>query len=399
MRAPDNASAITVLMTADAVGGVWNYALDLSRALTARGISVVMAVMGPAPRSEQLAEARSVEKLELHHQPFELEWYRQVSSAELARSAEWIKTLAARYSVDLLHLNGYAQAAIDWQVPVVIVAHSCVYSWWQAVYRCTPPVEYLDYQKRTAAGLAAADAIVAPSSWMLRCLESIYTPASTSLATTHRRIEKRVIPNFSAHRPRTAAKRNLIQAAGRFWDAAKNLALLDTIAPELDWPVYVAGAANSPEGDQRTATHVRMMGQLSRDKMADALASAAIFAHPAVYEPFGLAPLEAAIHGCALVLSDIPSLRELWGDAALFACPRDPAAWVEALNRLSRCEKERIEFAAKARRNASRFTAETTASCYLSIYRSVIAARAEDGLRTIGFHEHSNQTVLPFHRF
>ena len=45
---------------------------------------------------------------------------------------------------------------------------------------------------------------------------------------------------------------------------------------------------------------------------------AAIYALPARYEPFGLSILEAALSGCALVIGDIPSLREIWADAALF---------------------------------------------------------------------------------
>jgi glycogen(starch) synthase len=399
MRVSDNPSRITVLMTTDAVGGVWSYALDLSRALTARGVNIVLAVMGPAPQRAQLAEARSVEHLELHHQPFDLEWYQQVSPDELARSSKWLKMLAREYAVDLLHLNGYAQAADDWQIPVLVVAHSCVYSWWFAVHRCLPPKEYLGYRERTAAGLAAADAVVAPSSWMQHTLWSIYGPTAECQSCAARAVESQVVPNFTSTKARSTTKQKVIQASGRFWDAAKNLALLDEIAPKLDWPVYVAGAANSPEGHQRTASYVKTMGQLSHDEMADAMASAGIFAHPALYEPFGLAPLEAAVHGCALVLSDIPPLREIWQDAALFASPHDSAAWMEALNRLARCEKERNELADKARRNASRFAPEITCSCYINLYRSLISAHASTSLKTIGLHEHPHQTVLPLHRF
>ena len=58
------------------------------------------------------------------------------------------------------------------------------------------------------------------------------------------------------------------------------------------------------------------------------IARAAIYALPAHYEPFGLSILEAAMSGCALVLGDIPSLREIWGDAAVFVHPdnRDAVA-------------------------------------------------------------------------
>ena len=51
------------------------------------------------------------------------------------------------------------------------------------------------------------------------------------------------------------------------------------------------------------------------------MARTAVFVSPALYEPFGLAVLEAAQAGCALVLSDIPTFRELWDGVALFVAP------------------------------------------------------------------------------
>ncbi len=65
------------------------------------------------------------------------------------------------------------------------------------------------------------------------------------------------------------------------------------------------------------------------------MGEAAIFAHPARYEPFGLAVLEAAMAGCALVLGDIPTLRELWDGAAVFVAPGRPDRLGEALAALA----------------------------------------------------------------
>ena len=62
---------------------------------------------------------------------------------------------------------------------------------------------------------------------------------------------------------------------------------------------------------------------------------AAIYVAPALYEPFGLTVLEAALSGCSLVLSDIPSFRENWDGAALLISTEDPDQWCAVLNRLS----------------------------------------------------------------
>ena len=105
-------------------------------------------------------------------------------------------------------------------------------------------------------------------------------------------------------------------AAGRFWDEAKNLSALEAVAPRVRWPVRVAG----PLGD-RQARAVEPLGLLSSAGLARELARASIFAAPALYEPFGLGPLEAGLSGCALVLGDIDSLREVWGGARALRRP------------------------------------------------------------------------------
>jgi glycogen synthase len=379
-----------VLMTADAVGGVWRYAIDLSRLLTARGIGVVLAVMGPAPDASQTAEAASIENFELRHRAYDLEWFQGVSELEIVRSSDWLKEIAKDYGADLVHLNGYAHAAAGWNIPVLVAAHSCVYSWWLSVHVSLPPNKYRRYHERVIAGLRAASAVVAPSAWMLDTLRSTY---SLPLARSE------VIPNFTYSRREQVGKEHFILAAGRFWDPAKNLTLLDGIATRLAWPVYVAGTLEGPEGDRETPLHVKTMGQLSRPDMAERFAKAAIFAHPARYEPFGLAVLEAAASGCALVLSDIPPLRELWGECAVFVSSGDPVQWTERLNRLAESDSYRMELAGEARRRAADFIPEATLQGYLNLYGRLTARRQNSAVQTIELHEHPHQTVLPLHRF
>jgi glycosyltransferase involved in cell wall biosynthesis len=375
-----------VLMTADAVGGVWSYSLDLARLLAARGIEIVLAVMGPEPDAAQRAEAESIPHLELRHRPFDLEWFEHASAAELARSRGWLRDIAEERDIDLVHLNGYAHAAAGWRIPVVVVAHSCVYSWWFAVHGTAPPNEYRIYRQRVAAGLRAASAVIAPTRWMLETLRSIYRLPLT---------ESEVIPNFTLSRARPVAKEAFVMASGRFWDTAKNLMLLDKIAPDVEWPICVAGNLEGPEVASGAPKNVRTMGQLSRSDVAEWLAKAAMFAHPARYEPFGLAVLEAAMNECALVLSDVPSLRELWEGCAVFANPDEPREWIHKLNVLIANAGERSELARRARRRAVEFVPEMTAVRYLDIYRRVTAGRQAYSRRPYKIHEHPHQTVLP----
>ena len=63
-----------VLLTADTVGGVWTYALDLARGLSDRGVPVVLATLGPKPDAVQLAAAAEVPGLALRTLDQPLYW-------------------------------------------------------------------------------------------------------------------------------------------------------------------------------------------------------------------------------------------------------------------------------------------------------------------------------------
>lgn len=121
----------------------------------------------------------------------------------------------------------------------------------------------------------------------------------------------------------------------------------------------------------RSAPRRRVFGRLDAEAMHDAYARAAVYALPARYEPFGLTPLEAAFHDCALVLGDIPTLREVWGDAARFVPPDDAAALTAALRELIEDVSVRTAVAARCRRHAERYTAHRMARRYHDLYRQL----------------------------
>ncbi|MBV9611931.1 MAG: glycosyltransferase, partial [Acidobacteriaceae bacterium] len=305
---------LRVLMTTDAVGGVWQYSIDLSAGLAERGAQITLVTLGPRPSSEQRKQARQVPRLALIETDFALEWMSE-PWAGVDASGVWLIELASAVQPQVVHLNGYSHAALDWKQPVVAIAHSCVYSWWRAVHQCAPGADWLEYQRRVACGLQHADAVVAPSRWMAAELERNYGLA---------RGRAEIIHNFSRTQFGMREKQPIILAAGRRWDKGKNIAMLDAIAPELHGEIRIAGSSTTGGA---AFSHSELMEQMN---------GAAIFAHPALYEPFGLAILEAARARCCLVLSDIPSLRELWDGAAIFVDPRNESAWIRELNSLVR---------------------------------------------------------------
>ena len=162
--------------------------------------------------------------------------------------------------------------------------------------------------------------------------------------------------------------------AGAEWDAARNISILDDIAGLLRWPVQVAGEVCNPEsGQPRQFSKVSRLGSSSSREMRQLFGNAAIYALPAFHDPFGLTALEAAFSGCALVLSRIDTLQEVWGDAPLYASPDAPEQWLAQLRRLIEEPALRTDVARRCVRHAQQYTAENMAQQYLEQYGRLLA--------------------------
>ena len=135
----------------------------------------------------------------------------------------------------------------------------------------------------------------------------------------------------------------------------------------------VAGDWRPPSGAAVPPVNLLCLDLVEPERLRHWLGEAAIFALPARYEPFGLAPLEAALSGCALVLGDLPTLREVWGDAACYVRPDDLDGLRATLLELIRDPDHRRRMAARAGRRARRFTARRMAANYLALYRELLA--------------------------
>jgi len=354
-----------VLMTVDAVGGVWTYALELSRALAHHDVHVALACMGPAPSESQLASVHALPNVTLSWCDCKLEWMNDPWQ-DVDRAGDWLLRLAARERPDIVQVNGYVHAALPWQRPVICVAHSCVYSWWQAVHRCEPPPEWQSYRERVSAGLDRADCIIAPTHAFLGSIAQLYRP-TTRAHVIH---NARTLGNST--RP-THQRLPVIFACGRAWDRAKGIDVLDAAARDLPWRGYVAGPAADPDGVPVRLQSLRTLGTLSADELDIWLRRAAIFAHPARYEPFGLAVLEAALGGCALVLADVPTLRELWQDAALFVPVDDAWTMRRTLQRLIANPDCVAVLGSASWARAQRYRPQIMAAKYFSLYRELLA--------------------------
>lgn len=359
-----------ILMTADAVGGVWTYTQELVSGLVKRGHRVTLVSFGKLPSDEQVEWMKPLAALEYQPTRFRLEWM-QDPQQDIEASTRYLEELVRSLQPDILHLNQFAYGALRAEVPRVVVAHSDVVSWWEAVHNEEPPPTpwIAWYRTIVSHGLAQADAVVAPSRTMLAALRRNYPEVNHGQVIYNGRTPALFDPG--------SRKDNIVLSVGRLWDGAKQVSLL--AEREHPIPIWIAGEQDHPDESERKPagkaspqSALNFCGHRSPKELRSLYARAAIYAATSRYEPFGLAPLEAALSGCALIANDLPSFHEIWEDAAYYFRANSAGSLAEAIRRMAADPELRREYVVRAYQRArERFDAESMVDRYERLYREV----------------------------
>ena len=118
--------------------------------------------------------------------------------------------------------------------------------------------------------------------------------------------------------------------------------------------------------------NVVLTGFVPDQDLAVLYSAASCFVYPSLYEGFGLPVLEALSCGCPVITSNLSSLPEVAGDAALLVDPRRPAKIAEAIHRLLSQPTLRKKLSEKALSQAKRFSWEKTARQTLQVYQEAL---------------------------
>ena len=362
-----------ILVTADTLGGVWNYARELVTGLHTRGHRITLVSFGDIPTAEQAEWIAALQNVDFRPTAFRLEWM-QDSDADLVSAAAFLLSLVNEVKPDLLHFSQFYFGDLGLDVPRIVVAHSDVVTWWQAVHGKHPPrgswmTSYCAAVQRAVRG---ADVLVAPSTWMLEAFQEAHGTAKRATVIYNGRTPAWFNPY--------ASKKNHALSVGRIWDLGKNSVLLSRVASPL--PIYLAGNDRDPSAGpdgpltpERSA--ITFKGPQDSRQLQELYANAAIYIATSQYEPFGLAPLEAALSRCAIVASDIPSLREVWGDAAIYFRSNDAISLQETLDDLVKNPGRITAGAGKAYRRAMHYyTSTKMTQDYIALYQSLLPAEA-----------------------
>ncbi len=364
-----------ILVTADTVGGVWTYTRELVTGLASRGIRITLVSFGGIPASSQTAWLEKLSGVTYFPTAFRLEWM-QDSASDIIDSTAYLHGIVEELKPDLLHLSQFCYGSMDVPLPKILVAHSDVMSWSQTVRGVHPDDSWARWYRRIVVqGLAGASMVVAPSHWMLECIDSCYGKQQRSRVIYNGRTPALFNPMVTKH--------NYSASVGRLWDEGKQSHLLLQLA-DSPLPIVLAGAesfSEQPSADFKKIgidahSSVQTKGQLSQGEMRQLLSRASIYVATSKYEPFGLAPLEAALSRCALVASDIPSFREIWNDAAFYFVPGDIDSLRNALATLHGDRSLRLDYANRAyQRACQHYTAERMVEEYAQLYSALLERR------------------------
>ena len=360
-----------VLLTTEPTGGVWTFTTDLTSELLQRGHAVALVSLGRQPSHEQrswcaaqnLAYGPSFQ-FTASNIPLES---MEKNDFVFTQGAGVLSHIARQFRPDLLHSNQFCFGALPLDIPKLVTAHSDVLSWASA---CRPrgleESRWLrQYRLLVSQGLQSCDAVVSPTRWMAMELARHYNGLPASYVIRHGR---------SFDPPESRLRSMQAVTVGGLSDEAKNLEILRTVNVPI--PIYVAGERQC--GGSVTPQQIGrsiLLGPLPQTSLLTLFARSSIYIATSIYEPFGIAPLEAALCGCAVVANDIASLREVWGDDALYF--DGPRSLSTLLQQLSRDERRLAEARQRSFARASELTAQRMADGYEELYRTLLASRPD----------------------
>ncbi|MBS1815935.1 MAG: glycosyltransferase family 4 protein [Acidobacteria bacterium] len=361
-----------LVVTTDTVGGVWTFTQELTRGLLEHGHSVALVSFGRLPSPTQQCTCETLAHTWGDHFQYTasdvpLEWMENNSRA-CTDAAPLLLDIIKQFEADVLHSNQFCFGALDVSIPKIITAHSDVLSWSQAC-RGTglTPSEWLQqYTTLVQRGLSGADAVVGPTAWMLHALEENFDLPS----------EYHVIPNgyTLTFAPQSNPRKLQAITAGRLWDEAKGIGILRDVSSSM--PIFIAGETEYESACViETVGSAIQIGHLAENELHALFQQSAIYLCTSIYEPFGLALLEAALYGCALVLRDIPTLREIWGEEVLYFT--EATSLTDRLQHLYTSTSLLEEMQHRSYQRARMYTRDRMVSAYIALFSASIQRHEE----------------------
>jgi alpha-1,3-rhamnosyl/mannosyltransferase len=311
-----------------------------------------------------LGALRAREDVDVH----ELTWGGSGRLTAAVRDVAWYPfglPLSAR-RLDVLHCTTF-RAPLRSSVPVIatvhdlaVVRHPELFTTWTRTYARTLLLPVLRAARRV---LAVSERTKRDVVELARVpperVDVAYNAADTAVFTPEgAAADGDYVLAVGTLEPRKNLER-LIAAWGRLPPALQDSHTLALVGPR--------GWDDAPILSAARAAGAQLLGGVTDDELRALYAGAAAFVYPSLYEGFGLPVLEAMAAGAPVITSNVSSLPEVAGDAALLVDPRDEAAIAEAIERVVTDPTLADDLRARGRPRAAAFSWARTARETLAV--------------------------------
>jgi glycosyltransferase involved in cell wall biosynthesis len=303
-----------------------------------------------------------------------------------------------RLNCDLVHVPNLFSTPRGIPCPYVITAHDML----EHMSRPRSGIWELAKFQLTRRALSGAARIFAVSNFTCNEIEKLFEIPASRIEVVYNAIDERFLRGHA-----TAADRDLIAKryqvtypfllyAGRISphkNVARMIEAFSALKTELerdqaypDLKLIIIGDDLSGNPDLRRTVirsgvqnDVRFLGFIPIEVLRIFYDEAKIFVFPSLYEGFGLPPLEAMVHGTPVVTSNVSSLPEVVGNAAVLVNPENVFEIMRALHRVLMDQALRERMKERGYRQAKCFSWEISVRRVLDVYRQVAQDGAQPG--------------------
>jgi glycosyltransferase involved in cell wall biosynthesis len=180
---------------------------------------------------------------------------------------------------------------------------------------------------------------------------------------------------FLLYAGRISPHKNVVRMIEAF-SALKTELARDQLFPDLKLIIIGDDLSGNPDL-RRTVVRsgvqndVRFLGFIPIEVLRIFYDSAKIFVFPSLYEGFGLPPLEAMVHGTPVVTSNVSSLPEVVGNAAVLVNPENVFEIMRALHRVLTDQALRDRMKERGYQQAAKFSWDASVRRILGVYRQI----------------------------